>query len=210
MIIRRVAIIGAGGHAAVVASTLTAAGHEVAGFYDDDPSTWGTQILGISVKGGIRQLTADGCSLAILGIGNNKTRKTLAEEIDLDWMTVVHPFAWVHPGVPLGRGTIICAGAVVQPGAQIGSHVIVNTRASVDHHCRVGDYAHIAVAHLAGGASIGEGVFMALGSIVLPMVQVGAWSTVGAGAVVLKDVAPGTTVVGVPARPLLREPGRAA
>jgi acetyltransferase EpsM len=80
--------------------------------------------------------------------------------------------------------------------------VVINTRASVDHHGRVGNYAHIAVAHLAGGASIDDGVFLALGSVVLPKVHVGAWATVGAGAVVTKDVAPKTTVVGVPARPL--------
>jgi len=205
----RIAIIGAGGHAAVVASTAIAAGNEVAGFFDDEPSRWGTQILGIPVMGPISRLSGAGCSHAIIGIGDNRVRRTLAEKIDMEWITVVHPFAWVHPEVPLGEGTIICAGSVVQPGAEIGSHVIINTRSSVDHHCRVGNYAHIAVAHLAGGASVGEGVLMALGSIVLPKIQVGGWATVGAGAVATKDVAPETTVVGVPARPLVRQPAPA-
>ena len=36
----------------------------------------------------------------------------------------------------------------------------------------------------------------------LPGVCIGAWATVGAGASVVRDVAPGETVVGVPARPL--------
>jgi acetyltransferase EpsM len=206
---RGIAVIGAGGHGAVVASTLIAAGHSVVGFFDDDPGVRGTRVLGLPVIGPIDRLGGSGCSRAVLGIGNNETRKTLAERIEIEWMTVVHPFAWVHPDVPLGRGTVVCAGAVVQPGAHIGSHVILNTRASVDHHCRVGDYSHIAVAHLAGGASIGEGVFMALGSIVLPNVRVGDWATVGAGAVVTKDVAPRTTVVGIPARPLVRPPAAA-
>src|SRR5437868_660882 len=201
---RRIAIIGAGGHAAVVAGTLIAAGHEVFGFYDDEPSSWGTRILDIPVRGAIGELPGSGCSHAVLGIGNNKVRQTLAGQINLEWMTVVHPFAWVHPEVSLGEGTVVCAGAVVQPGARIGAHVIVNTRSSVDHHAQVGDYSHLAVAHLAGGASVGEGVFMALGSIVLPKIHVGSWATLGAGAVVTKDVAPGITVVGIPARPLVR------
>ena len=94
----------------------------------------------------------------------------------------------------------MCAGAVVQPGAAIGAHVILNTKASVDHHCRVGNYVHIAVAHLGGGAAAADGAFLALGSTVLPGVVVGAWATVGAGALVRKNVRPGTTVVGVPAR----------
>jgi sugar O-acyltransferase (sialic acid O-acetyltransferase NeuD family) len=202
MPIHRVAIIGAGGHATVVASTLIAAGEEVIGFYEDGSSNWGKKILDLPIIGPISEISSKNCSHAIIAIGSNADRKRIAAEIDIDWITVVHPFAWVHPKVSLGKGTIVCAGAVIQPGAKVGSHVILNTRSSVDHHCRVGDYAHIAVAHLAGGASIDEGVFMALGSVVLPKIRVGAWATVGAGAVVRKNVLPNTTVVGNPARPL--------
>ena len=202
MAIQRIAVIGAGGHAAVVASTIIAAGNEVVGFFADVQSTWGTKIFGIPVIGPISEISSTNCSHAIIAIGTNEARKRIAAEIDIDWFTAIHPFSWVHPEVPVGKGTVICAGALIQPGARIGSHVIINTKASVDHHCQVGDYAHIAVAHLAGGASVGEGVFLALGSIVLPKVNVGAWATVGAGAVVRKNVLPNTTVVGNPARPL--------
>ena len=210
MPVGHVAVIGAGGHAAVVASTLLAAGHDVAGFFDDAPATWGTTILGLPVIGPIAELSSRGISRAVLGIGNNETRMKLASRLRLEWVTAIHPFSWVAPDVQLGPGTVICAGAVVQPGARIGSHVIVNTRSSVDHHCQVGDYSHLAVAHLAGGASMGEGVFLALGSVVLPKVHVGDWAIVGAGAVATKDVAPRTTVVGVPARPLVRREAPAA
>src|ERR1017187_10402876 len=106
------------------------------------------------------------------------------------WRSVVHPSPWVDPGVTLGPGTVVFAGAIVQVNAEIGSHVILNTRASVDHDCVVGDYVHIAVAHLAGGSSANEGAFLALGSVVLPGLHVGSWATVGAGAVVTRDVAP--------------------
>jgi sugar O-acyltransferase (sialic acid O-acetyltransferase NeuD family) len=202
---RQVAVIGAGGHAAVVASVLLACGQEVAGFFDDSASTWGSAILGIPVRGSLSRLASSGCTRAVLAVGDNRARKALAERLRLDWVTAVHPFAWVHPDVPIGPGTIVCAGSVVQPGARIGSHVIINTRSSVDHHASVGDYSHLAVAHIAGGGSVDEGVFLALGSIVLPKTHVGAWATVGAGAVVTKPVAPGLTVVGVPARPLERK-----
>jgi sugar O-acyltransferase (sialic acid O-acetyltransferase NeuD family) len=202
---RRIAVIGAGGHAAVVASTLLAAGYEVAGFFDDAPDSWGTRILDLPVLGPVRQVPDSGCTHGIIAIGDNRVRKSLAQKVPLEWITAVHPFAWVHSEATLGPGTIVCAGSVVQPGARIGSHVILNTRSSVDHHARVGDYAHLAVAHMAGGASIGEGVFMALGSIVLPKIHVGAWATVGAGAIVTKEVAAETTVVGIPARPLVRK-----
>lgn len=197
----KVAIIGCGGHASVVASTLISVGHEVVGFYDDDEQKWGDRIFDRPVIGAIDTLgDSQNFDHAIIAIGNNEVRKQIAERLSLNWITVVHPFAWVHPEVTLGAGTIVCAGAIVQPGAKVGSHVIVNTKASIDHHCQVGDYVHMAVSHLAGGASLGEGVFMALGSIVLPRIHVGSWATVGAGALVTKDIAPGVTVVGSPAR----------
>jgi sugar O-acyltransferase (sialic acid O-acetyltransferase NeuD family) len=198
----RIAVLGGGGHAAVIVATLQAMNRQVVACYDDDPAMWGKEVLGVPVSGPIDSVVGSSCSHAIIGIGDNAARKTVAERLALEWTTAVHPFSWVHPGVVIQPGTVIFAGAIVQPGAQIGAHVVLNTKASVDHHCRVGDYAHIAVAHLAGGASIGAGVFMALSSTVLPGLHVGDWSTIGAGALVTKNVDACTTVVGVPARAL--------
>lgn len=199
-------MIGAGGHATVVASTLLAAGYEVEGFYADDPAMLGKKILGIPVKGLVEALDPDNCAGAILGIGDNQTRKKLANELSLKWASVVHPFSYVDPSANIGPGTVVCAGAIIQPSAIVGSHVIINTKASVDHHAQVGDFSHIAVAHLAGGARVGEGVFLGLHSVVLPGLNVEAWATVGAGAVVTTCVDTNATVIGTPARALLRAP----
>jgi acetyltransferase EpsM len=198
----RIAVLGAGGHAAVVVATLHAMGRKVVALFDDSPKNWGNTVLGVPIRGPIAAVRDSGCTRAIIGIGDNHARKRISHEIEIEWTTAVHPFSSVHPDVTLGRGSVVFAGGIVQAGARIGAHVILNTKASVDHHCRVGDYAHIAVAHLGGGASIGEGGFLALGSVVLPGLHVGDWAVVGAGAVVTKNVAPATTVVGAPARAL--------
>jgi acetyltransferase-like isoleucine patch superfamily enzyme len=98
---------------------------------------------------------------------------------------------------------MICAGVVVNTGSVIGSHVILNTSCTVDHHNSVGSCAHIAPGtHTGGDTVIEEGGLVGIGAIVAPRTSVGAWATVGAGAVVTKPVPPGVTVVGVPARPL--------
>jgi sugar O-acyltransferase (sialic acid O-acetyltransferase NeuD family) len=202
----RIAVLGAGGHAAVIVATLHAMGRKVEALFDDSPKNWGSTVLGVPIRGPIAAVRDSACTRGIIGVGDNHLRKRISHEIEMEWTTAVHPFSWVHPDVPLGPGSVVFAGGIVQAGARIGAHVILNTRASVDHHCRVGDYAHIAVAHLGGGASIGEGVFLALGSVVLPGLHVGDWAVVGAGAVVTRNVAPATTVVGVPARPIASQP----
>jgi acetyltransferase-like isoleucine patch superfamily enzyme len=57
-------------------------------------------------------------------------------------------------------------------------------------------------ARLAGNVTVGEGALVGIGSCAVPGVSIGAWSVVGAGAAVTKDVAERATVGGVPARPL--------
>lgn len=197
---RTLIVLGAGAHATVVASTAQALGHEVLAFYDDDESLWGQHVLGAPVAGPTAASICSPADGAVIAIGDNAARKRVAERLDLDWITLVHPFTWVAPDVRIDRGSVVLAGSVVQAGALIGRHVIVNTRSGVDHDTESGDFSHVASAQMAGGASAGEGVLLGLNSAVMPGVHVGPWAVVGAGALVRNDVPPHTTVVGVPAR----------
>ena len=56
--------------------------------------------------------------------------------------------------------------------------------------------------HGSGPIFIGDRVFLGQRSVVLGGLTIGDGATVGAHAVVTKDVAPGQTVVGIPARPV--------
>ena len=203
-----VVVIGAGGHGKVVVSALLAAGIRVPCVLDDDREKWGSEIFGVPVRGPVSNEVEAG-RLAVLGIGRNEDRKRFAETSDLNWTTVVHPHAWVHPSVFLGAGTVVFAGAIVQPDTVIGRHVIVNTGALIDHDCEIGDYAHLAPGvKLSGGVRLDEGVFLGIGSCTIPGVNVGEWTTVGAGAAVVNDLPSEVIAVGVPARELERKGNR--
>lgn len=196
-----IAVIGAGGHAKVVIATLRAAGERVEAVFDQDESKWDTEVLAVPVLGGVDRLAASGLRRAVLAIGDNRARRRLSEELDLDWAVGIHPLACVHASARLGPGCVVFAGGVIQPQAVLGAHCIVNTGASVDHDCQVADFVHLAPgARLAGSVAVGEGALVGIGSSVVPSVRVGAWSTIGAGAAVVDDVADGATVTGVPAR----------
>jgi sugar O-acyltransferase (sialic acid O-acetyltransferase NeuD family) len=202
-------IIGAGGHAKVVLSTLLDAGIRVDGFFDDDPGKQGLVLFGVRVIGTIADAKAMSPQTGVIGIGDNRLRKRLAQELaGWEWLCVVHSRAYVHPSATLGPGTVIFAGAVVQPCARLGSHVIVNTGATVDHDCVVEDFVHLAPGvHLAGSVVVEEGAFLGIGSVVTPGIRVGSWTVVGAGGVVIRDLPPSITAAGVPARPLLSSGG---
>ncbi len=199
---RQVYILGCGGHAKVVIGSLQRLGYQIAGIFDDDPSRWGQSLLGFPIIGPVAQAEQSPCLPAVIAIGDNRSRRTVAEGLELDWLVVVDPSAWVHPSVRLGSGTVVLPGAIVQVDVQLGAHAIVNTSASIDHDCRLGAYVHVAPgARLAGGCQLDEGVLFGTGAVAIPGVSVGAWSTVGAGAAVTRHLPPTVVATGVPAKP---------
>lgn len=201
---RAVYVIGAGGHAKVVVSTLQAAGCAIKAIFDDDQSLWDKRIFGIPIRGPIGELEDMKTVQAVMAIGDNKTRRQIVQCLpQVNWVTVIHPAAYVHASAVIGAGAVVFAGAVIQPEARVGAHVIVNTSASIDHDCQLADYVHICPGvHLAGNVNLKEGVFMGIGAVAVPGITVGAWTVVGAGAVVVRDLPGKITAVGVPARPL--------
>lgn len=200
----RLAILGAGGHARVVADAAEAAGWTVAGLFDDQTPQAGPW----PVLGGAADLfrQAGDFDGLVVALGDNGRRLDLTRRLAAQGAPlalVVHPTAWISPRAAVRAGSVILAGAVVGTGARLGRGVIVNTGASVDHDCRLEDGVHVSPgARLAGGVTVGEGVWIGIGAVVREGVAIGAGARLGAGAAVVAPVAAGITVVGVPARPL--------
>jgi len=208
-----VLVLGAGGHTKVLIEALLASSAIIAGIVDPDPALAEGTILGIPVLGNDDVVRGFSPSEILLvnglgSVGLPSKRQQLFEnfkKMGYRFATVVHPSAIVASNVELNEGAQIMAGAVIQPGSRIGRNVIVNTRSAVDHDCIIGDHVHIAPgAILSGGVSIGEASHIGTGATVIQGICIGAESVIGAGAVVLTDVPSFITVVGVPAKKMVK------
>jgi sugar O-acyltransferase (sialic acid O-acetyltransferase NeuD family) len=203
---RRLVILGAGGHGRVVADAAELAGvwSEIV-FLDDRfggltrSGPW--PVVG-TLKDVARACGQDDQLVCAIGVG--RVRRELQERLQQQRYTfanVVHPRATVSRHAQLGEGVVVFAGACINFGARLGDAVIVNTGATIDHDCVLEDGSHVCPgAHLAGDVKVGREAWIGIGASVRQGVSIGNAVTVGAGAAVVADVPDATLVVGVPAR----------
>jgi sugar O-acyltransferase (sialic acid O-acetyltransferase NeuD family) len=206
---RRVIVLGAGGHGQVVADILwqmRATGQDVmpVGYLDDNPKLIDQRFQDLPVLGIVADLATVPHDAVVVAVGDNATRRRLYDQMATQGKCLqicCHPRAVVATGVTIEPGAMICAGVVINPGSSIGANVILNTGCTVDHHNQIGDHAHIAPGvHLGGDVRIGAGTLIGIGATVIPQRSVGAWSVVGAGSVVTKNIPNGVVAAGMPAR----------
>jgi sugar O-acyltransferase (sialic acid O-acetyltransferase NeuD family) len=145
------------------------------------------------------------------GVGDPSARVAMLERYgaaDPRWITIVSSGAEIAPSTELGRGVVIATGVVVTVDATIGAATMLNLNVTVGHDARIGSACMVNPgANLSGGVTLEDGVLIGTGARILEGVRIGAGARVGAGAVVTRDVAAGTTVVGIPARTMASPEG---
>lgn len=202
---KSVIILGAGGHAQVVADIfLLEEKYTIVGFLDDDQALHNQTIMDIPVLGSMDQLGDFQHEHIFIAIGDNKIRAALFSKLAQAGESIInaiHPRSIISPSVQIGTGVLICAGVIINPGTVIEDNAILNTGCIVDHHNIIQKHVHLAPGcKLGGDVSVGTGSLVGIGATVMPQLEIGKWSEVGAGAVVTKNIKDDITVIGVPAR----------
>ena len=136
---KKLLIIGAGGHGQVLAEVAMACGYDRVDFLDDrNPCAVGTPDRAEALAG-----RYDG---VIVSIGNNDLRRAFIQRLQAvhaPIATLVHPRAFVAPSASLGEGSVVLPGAVVNTRARVGKGCILSIGALVDHDARIDDFSHI-------------------------------------------------------------------
>jgi len=173
-----------------------------------------TEIAGLPFLGLVDSELLNGLSNRpthfICAIGDNLNRKRICgalEALGLEPWTVVDPSVIVGPSVSLGPGTYIGAGSILSPNSCIGHHVVVNHACSIGHDSVLGDFSQACPGtRISGWASVGEGALLGSNAVVAPKVSIGAWSILGAASLASRDIPPGVTALGTPAKIVFQKP----
>lgn len=208
---RPVAIIGYSGHAYVIIDILLSAGRLVTAYCDQEQkliNPYHLDYLGKEqdVVNKLKKFDFFAC------VGHNGIREKIHTQLSQylgNPINAIHPSAVISASVKMGDGVMIAANATLNPLVEIGQGVICNTSASIDHECVIGDFSHIAPgAVLCGNVFVGKGTFIGANSVIKQGIRIGSNVVIGAGTVVVKDIPDNATVIGNPARALVKKPAR--
>ena len=205
-------VYGAGGFArevAWLAESCPDAGPVVA-MIDDDPARHGSIVNGIPIFGLAEARAAFPTARMAIGIGSPQGRQAVAERAaaaGFTFATLVHPRVEHSRWIEFGEGAVICAGNILTTNIRLGRQVQINLACTVGHDVDIGDFATLSPGvNCSGRVRIGARAYIGTNASIIngepdrPLI-IGDDAVIGASACVTRDVAPGTTVVGVPARP---------
>lgn len=200
-----IAIYGAGGLGKEVKTIIDAINkvkptYQFIGYFDDNQQ-------GERIIGDVNALNAWKNELYIVvAIGSPVTKKKIIAAIynqQVKYATLIHPEVIIGDikKVTIGAGAILTAGSILTTDIKIGNHVLINLNTTIGHDVIISDFCSIMPGvNIAGAVKLELGVLIGSGAIIINEAQVGSAASVGAGAVVTKDIKASTTVVGVPAK----------
>ena len=210
---KKLIIIGAGGFARDVAWLVERINDhsptwDLIGFIDDNQELTNLEINGYKVLGTTECVRMYEDAYFVCAVGSSITRKKIITKIkainpNIKFATVIDPAAEMSKFVSVGEGSIICAHTIITVNTEIGSHVIINLDCTIGHDVVLHDFVTIySGANVSGITDIGECSELGTGMQIIQGKKVGAYSIVGAGAVVVKDIPEMCTAVGIPAKPI--------
>lgn len=173
-------------------------------FIDDDPAAQGGNVISYDEAKAIPGIRVN------VAFADPALRRKKVEQCEADglpFFDCIAPDASIGENVEIGVGAIFSRLSMVTCDARIGRHFHCNIYSYVAHDCEVGDFVTFAPrVSLNGRVRVEDNVYIGTGAIILPgkadrFLTIGKGAIIGAGAVVTKDVDPGATVVGAPAKP---------
>jgi len=206
---REIVVVGAGGFGREVIEIFKDHNKrkkqwKILGFIDENKKLHKKIINNFQVLGGLKWLKENNNVGCVCAVGNPKTKKKIVEKLksfDVKFFNAIHPSAIMSEFIELGDGVIICAGTILTTNIKIGNHVIINLNCTIGHDTVIEDYCSIMpTVKINGNDHFSQGVYVGTGATFIHELKIGAWSTIGAGSVVINDIPENVIAVGIPSK----------
>jgi sugar O-acyltransferase (sialic acid O-acetyltransferase NeuD family) len=145
-----------------------------------------------------------------IGTGNPSIRKMLYDKfilLDGVFVSSISPLAVIgNFGNIIEEGCNIMTGTIITNDIVIGKGCLINLNCTIGHDSVIGEFTELSPGvSVSGNCTIGAYCNIGTNATILPKVVLGKNVIVGAGAVVVKNVTDGETVVGMPAKPIMKK-----
>lgn len=196
------AVYGTGGCARgimpLVRSAFPTADHVFVDDHHTDGWVNGTAVIGFN------RLAETERAAALIAVAAPATRRMLVERCrsaGISFFGVAALDLFVMDDVTWGEGCVFSPRVTLTSNIRIGAHFHCNLHSYVEHDCRIGDFVTFGPGvRCNGNVTIGDAAYIGSGAMIRQGITIGAGAVVGMGAVVVRDVPPGATVAGNPAR----------
>ena len=142
----------------------------------------------------------------VCSIGEVQTKLKICEGLKAKgatFFTLIHKDTFIGKNTKIGQGTIVDEGVHIDPDVTIGTDCLIQARAIIGHDSQIGNYARVdTLCSLVGGTIVKDRATIYTHSMISHNVTVGEDAVVGACSFVIKNVKPGVSVFGVPAKPI--------
>ena len=208
--LKKIAIYGAGGFGREVLMILQQTNKlretwDFIGFFDDQNPE--SDYFGYPILGNYETLNSISYPLSIvIGIGSPEGKKHVFQKIAnplIDFPNIIHPNVQISDfqRVTLGKGNVICGGCVLTTDITIKDFVILNLSCTVGHDAIIESFcSFMPTVNISGTTVIDEGVYIGTGASIINKVRIHAYTVIGAGSVVTRDIPPRVLAAGVPAK----------
>lgn len=179
--------------------------YNILGFMDQDTNKIGGELCGLPIFDidYLKSSQIEDLSI-VIAISSPTAKEAILKKLELynlKFPNFISPDSWISKGVKKGRGILIYPNSTIDFEAEIGDFVTINAGCSIGHNVSIGKFSTLAPGvNLAGFTKIEEKANLGIGSCTIQKIKVGSCSTIGGQAMLIKDVEPHSTVVGVPAK----------
>lgn len=140
----------------------------------------------------------------ICALGDPRWLKHYTEIIEKKggkFISLISPDASIGMNTKIGEGSIIARWTSISPDVELGKHCYLGTFSVIGHDAKIGNCCHMgSFSFFGGGVEIGNNVTVHPRVNIIPHKKIGNDAILGAGSIVIRNVKPGITVFGNPAK----------